>query len=285
MDYEEFFGEGKNEINQIAIAFMKRVKQITGKDVIVYSNLNNVKNTFDDEVAKEGRLWLAYYGNTQNLINVKSSWSTYIGLQYTSTGKVPGINGYVDRDRFSKEIFMKDVQYPDDTGETSDGTIINYVVKPGDTLSQIALTYGTTVNEIARINNIKNVNLIFPGQILEIITNFTQEQENNISKISYIVKKGDTLWAISRKYGVTIQNIVNWNNIKNPNLIYVGNTINIYINSSNNGSESLIRYTVKRGDCLWNIARKYGTAVRNIVLNNGIKNSNLIYPGQVLIIN
>ena len=106
MDYEEFFGESKNEINEIALAFMKRVKEITKNDVIVYSNLNNVKNTFGDEVANEGRLWLAYYNNTQNLINVNSSWTNYIGLQYTSSGYVPGVSGNVDKDRFSKEIFM-----------------------------------------------------------------------------------------------------------------------------------------------------------------------------------
>lgn len=68
MDYEEFFGESKNEINEIAVAFIKKLKYITGKDVIVYSNLNNVKNTFNDNVANQGKLWLAYYGKTRKFI-------------------------------------------------------------------------------------------------------------------------------------------------------------------------------------------------------------------------
>lgn len=222
MDYEEFFGEGKSEINEIAVAFIKRLKEVTGKDVIVYSNLNNVKNTFDDEVASQGRLWLAYYSNTQNLINVKSSWDTYIGIQYTSKGRVPGINGNVDMDRFSKEILLDPSQGSSDSGNSGNKNVINYVIK-----------------------------------------------------------RGDTLWAISRRYGVTIQNLVNWNNIKNPNLIYAGNRLIIYTNSSNNSSNSFVTYTVKRGDCLWNIARRYGTTVNNIVRLNNIKNPNLIYPGQV----
>lgn len=213
MDYEEFFGEGKKEINDIAIAFIQRVKELTGKDVIVYSNLNNVKNAFGDEVANEGRLWIAYYSNPNNLINVKSNWNTYIGIQYTSKGIVPGISGYVDRDRFTKEILINEVQE---------------------------------------------------------------------ERINYVIKRGDTLWGISKVFGVSIQNLVDWNNIKNPNLIYAGNILKIYTNSSWNSGESGIKYVVKKGDCLWNIAIRYGTTVNKLVKDNGIKNPNLIYPGQIL---
>lgn len=281
MDYEEFFGEGKIEINEIALAFMKRVKEITKKDVIVYSNLNNVKNTFGDDVANEGRLWLAYYSNTQNLINVNSSWTNYIGLQYTSSGQVPGISGNVDKNRFSKEIFMEDIQEAEDPMNTN---IINYIVKVGDTLSQIALRYGTTVTEIARLNNIKNVNLIYPGQVLEIITNSNNSQENQANRIIYTIRYGDTLSGIAKRYGVSIQNLVNWNNIKNPNLIYAGNTLVVYTNSYNNSSNNISSntYVVKRGDNLWNIAIRYNTTVRRLVSLNGIRNPNLIYPGQIL---
>ena len=281
MDYEEFFGEGKIEINEIALAFMKRVKEITKKDVIVYSNLNNVKNTFGDDVANEGRLWLAYYSNTQNLINVNSSWTNYIGLQYTSSGQVPGISGNVDKDRFSKEIFMEDIQEAEDPMNTN---IINYIVKVGDTLSQIALNYGTTVSEIARLNNIKNVNLIYPGQVLEVITNSNNSQENQANRIIYTIRYGDTLSGIAKRYGVSIQNLVNWNNIKNPNLIYAGNTLVVYTNSYNNSSNNISSntYVVKRGDNLWNIAIRYNTTVRRLVSLNGIRNPNLIYPGQIL---
>ena len=281
MDYEEFFGEGKIEINEIALAFMKRVKEITKKDVIVYSNLNNVKNTFGDDVANEGRLWLAYYSNTQNLINVNSSWTNYIGLQYTSSGQVQGISGNVDKDRFSKEIFMEDIQEAEDPMNTN---IINYIVKVGDTLSQIALRYGTTVTEIARLNNIKNVNLIYPGQVLEVITNSNNSQENQANRIIYTIRYGDTLSGIAKRYGASIQNLVNWNNIKNPNLIYAGNTLVVYTNSYNNSSNNISSntYVVKRGDNLWNIAIRYNTTVRRLVSLNGIRNPNLIYPGQIL---
>ena len=286
MDYENFYGEGKEEINQIALAFIKKLKEITGKDVIVYSNMNNVRNTFDKEVANAGKLWLAYYSNTNNLINDRSNWDTYIGIQYTSTGSVPGINGNVDKDRFSKEILMADLQSTggsgSGTGNEPNGQIINYIVKPGDTLSQIALQYGTTVSEIAALNGIINVNLIFPGQVLQIRTNSNNSQTNSTQVINYRIQRGDTLWGISNRYGVTIQNLVNWNNIKNPNLIYSGNTIIIYTNEQNNNG--IIKYVIQRGDNLTRIALRFGTTVRRLVQINGIQNPNLIYAGQILYI-
>ena len=287
MDYEQFYGATKNEINEIGVAFIRKLKQITGKDVIVYSNLNNIKNTFGENVANEGKLWIAYYSNPNNLIGVKSSWDTYIGIQYTSTGRIAGINGNVDRDRFSKEILMDDLE---DTGNNDNGNsgsngnvqIINYVVKKGDTLSKIALQFGTTVAEIARINKIPNVNLIYPGQIFEIIIKSNNSNNNPSQKIKYVIKRGDTLSKIAQNYGVTIQDLVRWNNIKNKNLIYAGSTLTIYKYNGNGNNNQEIKYRVIKGDTLSRIALKYGTTVNRIVQINNIKNPNLIYIGQIL---
>ena len=290
MDYEEFFGEGKTEINEIAVAFIERLRQITGKDVIVYSNLNNIRNTFGDDVALEGDLWVAYYGNPSNLINVNSSWENYIGIQYTSSGRVPGISGNVDRDRFSKEILINNVP-GENVPDRENQEYINYVVKRGDTLSQIAARYGTTVSIIAEINNIPNVNLIYPGQVFRIPYNSSSSGGTNPPSqnvVYYTIRRGDTLWEISNRYGVTVQQLASWNNIVNPNLIFAGNTLVIYTNGSgsNSGSSgSSTQYVVKRGDTLWGIAMRYGTTVNSLVSLNRIPNKNLIYPGQVLKIN
>lgn len=282
MDYEQFYGVSTDEINQIAVAFLRKLKQITKKDVIVYSNLNNLRNTFNKSVSNEGNLWLAYYNNINNLIGVNSAWDTYIGIQYTSSGSIPGIQGNVDRDRFSKEIFMESTDPNEiESGSGNDKSkIINYIVKPGDTLSKIAYKYGTTVDEIAKLNNIQNVNLIYPGQCLEIITN-SINQITGMNQTIYTVRKGDTLTKISVKFGVSVQNLVAWNNIKNPNLIYAGNTLIIYKNS-NNEINSNLTYTVKKGDTLWAIGKRYGINYKRIAYVNGIKNPRWIYPGQVL---
>lgn len=104
------------------------------------------------------------------------------------------------------------------SSEGSDETI--YIVKSGDTLSQIALDFGTTVNAIAIRNDIVNVNLIYPGQVLIIPVS-----NGNTNYITYKIQWGDSLWSISRRYGVSIAYLVRLNRIQNPNLIYAGNTL------------------------------------------------------------
>ena len=93
---------------------------------------------------------------------------------------------------------------------------IEYIVKSGDTLSEIAQKYNTTYQKIAQDNNIENPNLIYPKQKLIIYTNVSQETK----EIIYIVKSGDTLSEIAQKYNTTYQKIAKDNNISNPNLIY-----------------------------------------------------------------
>ena len=108
----------------------------------------------------------------------------------------------------------------DDKDESSDDTNDNnyYVVKKGDTLSEIALKYHTTVNELVKLNNINNKNLIRVGQII-LLPNNNQ----------YIVKKGDTLSKIAKKYNTSWKKIYEKNKdiIKDPNKIYPGQILNI----------------------------------------------------------
>lgn len=287
LDYEQFGGVAREQINQIAVAFIKKIKELTEKEVIIYSDLSNAENIFNAEVTNNGELWLAYYGDYNNLENINSNWSEFIGVQYTDRGVVSGINTNVDRDLFSEEIFLEDIseipniENPNDSYNTQ---TISYIVQRGDTLSEIANKYGTSVQEIARINGIQNVNLIYPGQVLKITTNSNINgfETNSTGKTYYTIQRGDTLYAISRKYSVSIQNIVNWNNIQNPNRIYPGQTLILYGNYSTLNNNNYIEYTVRRGDSLWRIARRYRTTVRSIAVHNGISNPNLIYPGQIL---
>ena len=286
MDYEQFDGIDTQLINQIAMAFMQKVEELTKKQVIIYSDLYNSESTFNSELASQGELWLAYYGDYRNLENVNSSCNTFIGVQYTDQGNVAGINGNVDRDLFAEEIFLDDSsEIPNTENPNGNYNIetIYYTVKRGDTLSEIASRYGTTVQEIAQINEIQNVNLIYPGQVLKITTNSSNHgsETNSTGKTYYTIKRGDTLWGISRRYGVSVQNVISWNNIQNPNLIYPGQRLILYGNYSSSSSNT-VYYTVRRGDTLWRIARRYRTCPKRIARLNGITNPNLIYSGQVL---
>ena len=167
----------------------------------------------------------------------------------------------------------------------------NYVVQSGDTLSQIAQDYDTTVNAIASENNILNPDFIVTGQTLTIPgTNGSDGSDDTSSSTSYTVQSGDTLSQIAQDYGTTVDALASENNIANPNLIYVGQVIDIPGTDGNGGSDggsgedtsSGSTYTVQSGDTLSVIARDYGTTVDALASANNISNPNLIYVGQVL---
>lgn len=94
---------------------------------------------------------------------------------------------------------------------------------------------------------------------------------------TYTVRPGDTLWAIARRFGTTVEALVQANDIPDPNLIYPGQVLTIP-----GRGEMQATYTVRPGDTLWAIARRFGTTVQELVNLNGIADPNLIYPGQVL---
>ena len=105
-------------------------------------------------------------------------------------------------------------------------------------------------------------------------------EPNEMGHIVYTVRRGDNLWNISRKYGTTVQEIVQLNNISNPNLIFPGQRLKIP--KASNVSNKSVYYTVRRGDSLWRISRLYGVSVRYLANLNNIRNPNLIYVGQIL---
>ena len=200
-----------------------------------------------------------------------------------------GINGNVDRDLYTEDIFLSDTST---IPEVENGTqnfntsTQTYVVQSGNTLSGIAEMFGTTVQELVQINNIANPNLIFPGQVLKILTNSTNngEETRGVGSITYTVQRGDTLSQIAQIYNVTVAHIVEINGIQNPNLIFPGEKLRITESNVQELNPILQSnfYTVQRGDTLSGIALKFGVTVRYLVNLNGIRNPNLIYAGQIL---
>ena len=291
LDYETFGGVGKEEINNIARTFMERVEELTNKEVILYSDLSNARDTFDTSLAEDYELWIAYYENRNRLINIETSWNTYIGIQYTDRGRVNGINGSVDRDLYTEEIFLNEnSEIPDNNENTSPRNTesLEYTVQRGDTLSAIARRYGTTVQELVNINSIQNPNLIYPGEKLRILTNSTipGNEERGTGSIIYTVKRGNTLSQIAREYRVSVEHIVELNDIQNPNRIYPGEKLRITESDRTDlapvDNTIQVYYVVKSGDTLYGIARKFGITLNQILKYNDIQNPNLIYPGQTL---
>lgn len=109
MDYEIFGGVSIEETNNIAQVFLESVRRLTEKEVIVYSDLSNAQYRFNRNIANNYELWLAYYGDYNNLVNINTSWEKWIGVQYSDSGRVAGIRGNVDMDLYTQNIFLQDV--------------------------------------------------------------------------------------------------------------------------------------------------------------------------------
>ncbi len=291
LDYESFGGVAREEVNRIARTFMERVEALTSKEIMLYSDLSNARNTFDTSLAEDYDLWIAYYEDKNNLVNIQTSWNTYVGIQYTDRGSVNGINGSVDRDLYTEEIFLNENSEIPNNNENEfpkNTESIEYTVQSGDTLSAIARRYGTTVQELVDINQIQNPNLIYPGEKLRVLTNSTVPgtEERGTGSITYIVRRGNTLSQIARAYHVSVQHIVEINDIPDPDLIYPGQKLRItesdVTDLSPVDNTIQVYYVVKDGDTLYGIARRFGITLNEILQYNDIPNPNLIYPGQTI---
>lgn len=174
-----------------------------------------------------------------------------------------------------------------------------YTVQKGNSLSVIAKKYNTTVTKLKSWNNLRS-DTIYIGQKLIVSqkTNVTNDKSNNIvntstnNKVSstnmyYTVQKGNTLYAISKVYNVSILDIKNWNNLKSDTVL-VGQKLIIKQKLTKNAENTqpttkALKYTVQYGDSLSIIGKVYGVSIAKIKSWNDLK-SDLIYVGQKLII-
>ncbi|MGG3436747.1 peptidoglycan endopeptidase LytE [Bacillus subtilis] len=161
-------------------------------------------------------------------------------------------------------------------------------VKKGDTLWDLSRKYDTTISKIKSENHLRS-DIIYVGQTLSINGKSTSSKSSSSSSSSstYKVKSGDSLWKISKKYGMTINELKKLNGLKSDLLLVgqvlklKGSTSSSSSSSSKVSSSSTSTYKVKSGDSLSKIASKYGTTVSKLKSLNGLK-SDVIYVNQVL---
>lgn len=144
-----------------------------------------------------------------------------------------------------------------------------YVVVAGDTLYKIANKYNTSVDKIKSLNNLSTDNLAI-GQILKV------PSEAEVSKNTYVVVAGDTLYKIANKFNTSVNEIKELNNLTS-NTLSIGQVLNIPSKKEN------VVYTVKKGDSLYSIAREFNTTVDALKKLNNLS-TNLLSIGQKLLL-
>lgn len=174
--------------------------------------------------------------------------------------------------------------------KTAPTTNTTYTVKAGDSVWLIANMHGISMNDLVKCNKIKN-NTIHPGQKLTVKQPVssgkpTTKLPTSTNPVTHKVSYGESLWLISSKYGVTVDELRKQNGLKGD-LIHPGQVLVIKkgttTSHSNPAGKSGISYTVKAGDSVWLIANRYGVSMDDLMKWNKIKNYT-IHPGQVLTI-
>lgn len=206
-----------------AKSWLDRVKEKTGVKPVIYMSASVMSSAdWSSVVNADYGLWVANYGANDGTPQESvfdryplKYWTFYALWQYTSKGRLAGYNGNLDLNYFSgdKTAWDKYAGGSPSTGNTSKPTeksidelaqeVIAGKYGNGDTRKQ---ALGSRYEEVqARVNEILGVN----------------------NKVYYTVQKNDNLTKIAKKYGTTVNQLVAWNNIANPNLIYAGQKLRV----------------------------------------------------------
>jgi len=166
-----------------------------------------------------------------------------------------------------------------------------HIVKPGETLSQIAESYGTTVEELRVLNNLGDVDFVWYGQRLIVSADTTPQspRESSVlqSIVYYQVQPGDTLTGIANAYGIGLAHLIELNQISPAQRLLVGQTLAVpakgrIVSAPNTATSNLPVHVVQAGEHVGTIALLYGVSVNALVRTNNLANPSLIIPGQRL---
>lgn len=202
--------------------WLDRVYSKTGVKPVIYMSASVMRSAdWGDVVAGDYGLWVANYGTNDGTAQESvfnnyplKYWSFYALWQYTSKGRLNGYNGNLDLNYFSGDGTAWD-KY---AGGSPSSSNVKPVEKSIDELAQevIAGKYG---NGEDRKNALGSRYDEVQARVNEIL---------GINKVEYyVVQKNDNLTKIANKYGTTVNQLVAWNNISNPNLIYAGQKLRV----------------------------------------------------------
>jgi len=159
------------------------------------------------------------------------------------------------------------------------GDYLVHKVRRGETLAKIAKRYGVKVKDLQNFNNIRNVRSLQIGQNVKI----PMSNKGGPEIITHVVRKGETLESIAKRYRVDVAALKTYNKIKNARRLQIGQKLKVPLSKRNvlakNQDKKMLTYRVKRGDSLSKIASTFGVSVSQLKKWNNFQGS-MIYPGS-----
>ena len=277
---------------------------------------------------------LFYSGAWKSKTNSYQDATAYLTGRYaTDTAYGSKLNRIIEQFGLTKYDTETAVNMAEEiaSNETTTTTGNSYTVVSGDSLYAIARKTGTSIQDLLSLNGLNLNSIIHPGQVLALSskseTTETKQEEStpkeekasaettesakqNSTGGTYIVVSGDGLYAIARKTGTSIDDLLSLNGLSLNSTIYPGQVLTLSASSESSANEETTSteesssstqetpseesaasseqaatggtYTVVSGDGLYAIARKTGISIEDLLSLNGLSLNSTIYPGQVL---
>ncbi|MCY3051882.1 LysM peptidoglycan-binding domain-containing protein [Aerococcus urinae] len=205
---------------------------------------------------------------------------------------------------------------PVETTKPAENTAVNgsYTVQAGDSLWRISKKHGVSIQDLMTWNKLGANYMLHPGDKLvvqapakaerpsEKPTESEKPVESTTSKASYTVQSGDSLWRISHKYGVSIQDLMTWNKLGSDYMLHPGDKLVVQApakaerpsekpaedekptQTTKPAESPSSSYTVQSGDSLWRISNKYGVSIQDLMTWNKLGTNYMLHPGDKLVV-
>ena len=170
------------------------------------------------------------------------------------------------------------------------------VVKPGETLSEIAERYGTSVQRLMQLNGLRSPQDLWAGSRIQVPGATAARPSSGgggtrttTVKANYTVKSGETLSELAERYGTSVQRLMELNNLRGPQDLWAGSRIQVPITRTTTAAapkpavnRNATQHKVQSGETLSVIADRYGVSMQNLIALNGISDPNQMDVGRTL---
>ena len=169
----------------------------------------------------------------------------------------------------------------------------NYTVKPGETLSEIAERYGTSVQRLMQLNGLRSAQDLWAGSRIQVpgagsAPTSTGARTTTVNA-NYTVKQGETLSELAERYGTSVQRLMELNNLRSAQDLWAGSRIQVPVTRTAAApkpkpavNKNATQHKVQSGETLSVIAQRYGVSMQNLIAINNISNPNQVEVGQTL---